>query len=579
MTTPEPLRRRLPATSATTAERLIDALESHGITHVFGNAGTDFPPIIEALSRRTGGDSRIEPVLVPHENVAMAMAYGAALASGKPQVVMVHVGLGTANALCGLFNAARQNIPLILIAGRTPVLEEGRLGARTTNINWAQELFDQSGMVRELVKWEYELRDPAQVETVVQRAFSIAQSSPEGPAYVVLPREVLAATEARPNASAITRSGGPRAPVTAGLPDPAAVTEIAGLLTRARRPVIITADMGRTAAGFAALTAFAEQLHIPVVQYRPRFASIPCSSRVHGGYDPAPWVRDADLLLVVECDVPWIPDAVQLSPEAIVVQIGQDPLHSRYPIRNFPANLSIRADAPQTLDLLLKTVGRPAPGELASREEWISRHIRKPLQLHPSNGADSLTHRFVSRCIADAMDESTVLFDEYPFHLEELRVETHGRYFSHSPAGGLGWAVGACLGMRLMQPQSTCIAAVGDGTYMFSNPTPAHFVSRARGLPFITVIFNNRRWAAVHRATLSMYPGGTASSQAQPLFATLEPSPDYEKVVEASGGLGIRVEKASELPEALRRAIKAVREDNQQVVLNVLTEIEYGRSS
>ncbi len=154
--------------SPTVADVYLQSLAQHGIKWLFCNAGTDFPPLVEAYERAYMGGTDVPiPVLVPHENVAIGMAYGAALLTGEPQFIMVHVGVGTANAVCGLFNAARQHVPLVLTAGRTPVLEQGRLGARNNYINWAQEMFDQGGMVRELVKWDYELRDAAQVETVV----------------------------------------------------------------------------------------------------------------------------------------------------------------------------------------------------------------------------------------------------------------------------------------------------------------------------------------------------------------------------------------------------------------------------
>ena len=199
----------------------------------------------------------------------------------------------------------------------------------------------------------------------------------------------------------------------------------------------------------------------------------------------------------------------------------------------------------------------------------------------PASAPDphTLNHRYVSRCVAGAMDDTSVLFNEYTFTLEDLAVQQPGRYFSHSPAGGLGWALGACMGYRLERPDVLGFATVGDGTYMFSEPTPTHFVSRARNLPFITVIYNNRRWAAVHRATLSIYPDGAAAAMDEPLFATLEPAPDYEKIVEASGGLGIRVERAADLPAALERARHAVRVEGRQAVLNVLTVVGYATSS
>ncbi len=552
----------------TVAQRYLQRLKDHGVQYLFGNAGTDFPPLIEAMS---AGDCGIEPILVPHENVAVAMAYGVTLVTGRPQLVMFHVGLGTANAICGLFNAARQHIPMLLTAGRTPVLEHGKLGARNNYINWAQEMFDQGGMVRELVKWDYELRDGAQVDAVVDRALAIATSAPQGPVYLVLPREVLAS-----DAPEIRDGGtGMQAPVRAGMPGADDMATAAQWLGNAQRPLIITADAGRTRAGFEALTALAESRGIPVVQYRPRFLNLPCSSRVHAGYDPAGLLQESDVVLVIDADVPWLPGAGGPAADAKVVHIGIDPLCAGYPMRGFRSELSLQGDTGHILDGLRQLLAQ-APNDSRA---WLERatHGRSGPAPHP--GHDGLSHRYVSRCIAEAMDADSVLVNEYTFTLEDLALDEPGRYYAHSPAGGLGWGMGAAMGIKLARPEALVFAAIGDGTYMFGNPTPTHFVSASRKLPFITVIYNNRRWAAVHRATLSLYPDGAAAQPDNPVFATLEPSPDYEKIVEASGGLGLRVTRADELAPALARAVHAVRHEQRQVVINVITDISYGRTS
>src|SRR5262249_61053130 len=117
---------------------------------------------------------------------------GNAVASGRVPGVMVHVSAGPANALCGAFNAAREFVPILLTAGRSPLVEDGLPGARDTYIHWAQEMFDQAGMLREAVKWDYELRTGAQLETVVDRALSVATSPPGGPVYLTLPPQALA---------------------------------------------------------------------------------------------------------------------------------------------------------------------------------------------------------------------------------------------------------------------------------------------------------------------------------------------------------------------------------------------------
>ena len=158
------------------AEAYLTRLGERGIEYVFANAGTDFAPIVEALARNVGSKKFPRFITVPHENVAMAMAHGYYRTAGKPAAVMVHVTVGTANAICGLMNAARDNVPVLLAAGRTPITETGHIGSRNRSIHWGQEAFDQGGMVREFVKWDYELRDGQPVDAIVDRALDISMT-------------------------------------------------------------------------------------------------------------------------------------------------------------------------------------------------------------------------------------------------------------------------------------------------------------------------------------------------------------------------------------------------------------------
>ena len=175
-------------------EAFLRALSDHGVDYFFANPGTDFPPIVEAYSRAKLSNAKVpEPYVIPHENLAVSMAHGAYLMTGRPQAVMVHVNVGTANAISNIINLNRDNVPLILAAGRTPITENGTFGGRNRYIHWAQEMFDQAGMLRESVKWDYELRVPEQVGDVVSRAYEITMTTPRGPVYLVLPREPLSA--------------------------------------------------------------------------------------------------------------------------------------------------------------------------------------------------------------------------------------------------------------------------------------------------------------------------------------------------------------------------------------------------
>src|SRR5438046_4854251 len=181
-------------TPETAADAWLGLLSARGVDYLFANGGTDFAPVVEAYAKGQKLGWRLpQIVIVPHENMGVAMAHGYAMVTGKPQAMMVHVGVGTANSINGLINASRQNVPILFSAGRTPITESGALpAARNNYIHWAQEHFDQGGMLREFMKWDYELRHAEQVETVVDRALAIAKSEPQGPVYVTLPREVLA---------------------------------------------------------------------------------------------------------------------------------------------------------------------------------------------------------------------------------------------------------------------------------------------------------------------------------------------------------------------------------------------------
>ena len=189
-------------------------LADRGVDYLFGNAGTDFAPLIEAYAQAAQtGVAVPRPILATHENLAVTMAHGYGMVSRRIPAVMVHVSVGTANMICAAMNAARENVAILLTAGRSPLTETGLPGSRDGYIHWAQEMYDQAGMIREIVKWDYELRNAEQLTTVVDRALAIAATEPRGPVYLSLPREVIAAPASQPEQrsppSRLTR-GGPR---------------------------------------------------------------------------------------------------------------------------------------------------------------------------------------------------------------------------------------------------------------------------------------------------------------------------------------------------------------------------------
>lgn len=546
------------AVPATAGDVLLASLSRHGIPHLFVNPGTDFPPVVEGLARaRESGTKLPRAVLAPHENLAVSMAHGAYLMTGAPQAVMVHVNVGTANTVNMLANASRDRIPLLLMAGRSPILEDGAFGARNRPIHWAQEMFDQAGMVREFTKWDYELHSPEQAHLVVPRALEAALASPSGPVYLTLPREPLSA----PMTTEVHVP--PRELPAAPHPDPAAIERLAGWIAEAKRPLVIASNVGRLPGETEALARLAQRFKLPVVAQTPRFLCLPTDHPMHAGFDPTPLLAGADLILVVECDVPWMPGIKAPDPTARIVHIGEDPAFLRYPMRSFRSDLSITAGTRPVLEALEAAL---AAREASRATAWCERPAG-------TAGVDAphITPEYLSRCIGEMAGPDGVIVNEYQLRPDHCQRTRPGTYFAISPAGGLGWSVGAALGAKLAAPDRLVVAAIGDGGFVFANPTACHWVAEAHNLPIVMVIFNNGRYAAVRNATLSMFASGAAGRENGLGLADLSPSPPFEKIAEAHGAFAARVERPGDLPGVLAAARDATVKERRHALVNVIT--------
>jgi acetolactate synthase-1/2/3 large subunit len=470
-------------------------------------------------------------------------------------------------------------VPMLFSAGRNPITEAGDAGSRDRPIHWAQEAFDQAGMLREFVKWDYELKRFDQLETVVDRALTLAQSEPRGPVYLTLPREVLAERH-----EAIEYADPARAVVPAAtVPDPKAIDEAASILASARNPIVITKAVGRDPAAVPALVRFAVTLGAPVFDQFHTYVNFPQDHPLHAGFEPldgrfepAAHLSEADAIVVIESDVPWFPQMSRPKPEARVIHIAVDPLFSRYPIRGFPADLALAGTPRLTLaalsDALARRVDSAAVAERSRRSGQAGARRREAAtaKAQAVRGDTPIDMVWLSRAIGEVIDERTIVVNEYDLDATQCTFTRPGTYFAAPPSGGLGWGLGAALGAKLASPERDVICCVGDGAYIFGSPTASHFVSRAYNLPVLFVVFNNRTWNAVKRAVQTYARDGWAvRTDAMPLTA-LEPSPDYEMLCRASGGHGEKVEDPAALPEALRRGLRITREEKRQVVLNVI---------
>ena len=555
------------------AEGLLARLKANGIDYLFANGGTDFAPLIEGYANGMAKEMPMPvPIIVPHETAAMGMAHGYYLATGRAQAVMVHVNVGLGNCVMGVINAAQENVPMVVMSGRTPLTEFSREGSRMSPVQYAQEMRDQGSMVRELVKWDYELRYGDQVDVLIDRAATLAMADPRGPVYLSLPREPLA--------EALGGDWTPGRPVqavpSAAAPDRAAIRKAAELLARAKNPLVICQRGDPLGKLSLALGGFASSYAMPVCEFWTVRNTLATDHPMQAGYDVAPWLPDADVILVIDSPTPWLQRSMKPRSDAIVIHVGPDPLFTRWPVRSFPIGLAITSNPAEAVAALheeLAPLMRDRSADIAARYQALEKRNRARREAARSKALSGnvspKTPAYVAECISSVMDEKAVLFSELGAPVEFLRLAGPNRYFNTPYSGGLGWGLTAALGASLADRDRLTIACVGDGSYIFANPVACHQVAEAHKLPVLMVVMNNGVWNAVRRAALSMYPKGQAAGMEVIPITSLEPSPDYAQIAAASRGWSENVENAADLPGALQRAVAVIRKEKRHALLNV----------
>jgi acetolactate synthase-1/2/3 large subunit len=550
------------AGTLTAGGAIFPRLKALGVDFVFANSGTDFPPIIEGLAEAAArGEDLPRAVVIPHEHAAMGMAHGHYLLSGRAQAVMLHTNVGLANGAIGAINAACEHVPVILMSGRTPVMEGGRFGARTVPIGWGQEMRDQAALVREASKWEYELRFPEQVAPMLDRAWAIASSTPKGPVYLSLPREVLC--EAAPGAGL---SDPPSIRPSRGAPDPEAVAEAARLIAGAERPLVIAQRGAGDAASFAAFGAWAEDWGIAVSSWWATHLAIPTDHPCHVGADPGPWLAEADVVVILDCLAPWWPDRHPVNPDARVVNIGPDPVFSRFPARTFRSDVTVAGESALTIPALIAAMAELKRDEArigARRARIAAASDAERARIAAAAGvrnASGITKAWIGRCLSRVLEgETSTVFSELGVPLGALERRERNSWFQEPHSGGLGWSFPAALGAKLADPGRTVVATMGDGSYIFANPTACHQIAEAMGLAPLLIVCNNEEWGAVRASVGGLYPDGFAAKANEMPLTALKPSPDFVRTAEASRAWARRVTDPHEVEAAIGEALAVTR--------------------
>ncbi|GAD96132.1 thiamine pyrophosphate enzyme [Paecilomyces variotii No. 5] len=559
-----------------------------GITHVFANLGSDHPSILEAMVKGQNERKDQFPKIItcPNEMVALSMADGYARLTGKPQCVIVHVDVGTQGLAAAIHNASTGRAPVLIFAGLSPFTIEGEMrGSRTEYIHWIQDVPDQRQIVAQYCRYTGEIKTGKNVKQMVNRALQFATSDPQGPVYLVGAREVME-EEIKPY-SIDQNVWGPVGP--SALP-PQGVEKIAAELVAAKEPLAIVGYTGRSASAVEELITLTNTVRgLRVLDTGGSDMCFPADHPASLGlrYVNHEAIKTADFILVVDCDVPWIPTQCKPKDSARIVHIDVDPLKQMMPVFYIPALATFKANSTIAFKQLHEHISsHPTLSQTVSSAEFASRgqrlleeHQKRQQEIAalaavPSGGdyasinVSYMTSQLRKACPADtiwAIEAVTLT----AFVSDQIGA-TLPNSFINCGGGGLGWSGGGALGIKLatdVQHGGTnkgkfVCQIVGDGTYLFSVPGSVYWISRRYNIPILTIVLNNKGWNAPRKSMLLVHPDGDASRATnEELNISFAPTPDYPGIAKAASGGEIWAGRASTvkaLAELLPQAIESV---------------------
>ncbi len=554
---------------------LIEVLNNHGVDHMFGSPGSEWPPLWEALSRRKAEGEQAPTYLnCRHEGLAIGAALGYHRGTGKLVAVPLHTNSGALNCATNLRGAMHDFSPLVVLAGESIGYGEMDIDPGPQWLHSLSSIGGPSRLMEDLVKWQSTVRTSHTLADTFHRACQIAQAEPQGPVLVNPPMEIM-----------LEQIGVDQLPVPPGTaaapqPDVRVLEQVAHLLIEARNPVIFTEAAGKDPASVAYLTELAELLALPVIEPSGADATnISTEHPLHLGYDAEPWRSQADLILLLACPVPWHPPSKRPAPGCKVVDIGVDPDRHLKPYSGFPCDIQVHGQVKPNLQALLEIVRDLKPRNSSS----ASRIQERESELHQMHRAqrqaaldDALAAQskfpiepnYAAHAFNEAVPDDAVVVTELITHrgvFERHRERSQPGLYLRS-FGGLGQGLPNALGMKVAHPDRLVVCAIGDGSFFYNPVISCYGMCQEYDMPILTVVFNNHGYASQQGGVERAYPGGFASRDDVRWATSIKPRPEYAKLLEAFGGSGQAVDQPADIIPAIRKGIEAVQSGQPAIV-------------
>jgi thiamine pyrophosphate-dependent acetolactate synthase large subunit-like protein len=538
----------------TGAEALLRALAAMGVERIFASPGSDWAPLWEALAAPWAREEAPEYISSRHEETAVGMATGYAKATGKLPALVVHTTVGALHATMGLRAALHERIPMVVMAGESIAFAEPP--APPAGRQWLRVLTDLGGparLVEPAVKWSFGLNSSVILPHTIQRACQLAVSAPRGPVFVSVPTEMLMETmSAEPPLVAAL----PAAPVAGD----EVIAQVAAALTAAKRPVIVTEELGRNTAAVNELVRLAEALGAPVLDgWHADYVNFPKDHPLYAGTAVEPvheLLKEADFVLLAEAVAGWHPPSALRGTK--VAALGEDPLHSHLPFWGFRADYLLQGDAAATL---AKLTARLQPRTQKATHRWREQKTELRDKARAAGEGSAITAAWIAHELNEVLPADAILVNETISHrgdLVRLVEKLKPGAFYESSYGGLGMGLGTALGVKNAHPGRPVVLTIGDGSFYYNPVVAAFGACQELELPLLVLLFDNAGYQSQKNDVVREYPQGWAVRANKFVGTSITPMPNYAILAHAFGGYGEKVEQPQAVRAALQNGLQAL---------------------
>ncbi|MYQ51547.1 MULTISPECIES: thiamine pyrophosphate-dependent enzyme [unclassified Streptomyces] len=560
-------------------EAFVSAFTAVGADYLFCSSGSEWAPVWESLTRRhRDGDPAPVYLDLTHETVAVGMATGYGLVTRRPQGVLLHAAPGLLQGSMAVHGALLAGVPMVVASSESSTYGDGP--GQDPGGQWYRNLSvvgGPHGVARPFTKWSNEAASVHTLPTMITRSAELAWRAPAGPAYLNVPLEILLEDWDGREAKPVVAPGSTHS-------SPEEADQVAQLIREAENPVIVTETAGREAGGFEALVAFAEAWDIPVVEPDSAVCgNFPRTHPLHAGGDIGPWMDEADLILLVNCRVPFYPPSRRPAKATIVV-IDEVPQRPHIVYQVLFADRYLEGDVANSLRQLAKRAKDLDPAAVTRRRNaQEERHAAEQSAIalaeteaeeagartdrpEGARGTDPVLVAATLRRLLDGTDALVV--DETITHSRvvkrHLKTSRPDSYFYVQ--GGLGQGIAVALGAKLAAPDRPVVFTVGDGAFTYNPVIPSYDAARTYDLPVLIVVFNNRVYKSMNLNHRRFYPDGAAAGTGEWLGTDLHRLPRLAAFAEPFGMHTETVDTPDALAPALERALKAVADGTTAVV-------------